>query len=300
MLVGSTDEEILRCFLGLVRSWRGSARSRALPLRRADVDVLVSILGTDAAEIERRLVAATACNPITARRCRRLLLASVAAISIGLTGTTGAAAGTYEPRVMPAPPAAAVSAGAALIGAAHVRDELPPEPAPAAEAVVAPQPELSPTPTPTPSPAPSPLAELAAVPDASEAMIVIPSVGIDLPIIQGGQSVIDQGVVAHYTAPGWEPPVAAGSPGTYWLAAHHTTHGAPFATLPDVAIGAEVRVTANGRTFVYTVTSKEVVGLLPGDEVVYGTNPRAPVILLQTCVDNTRRVLVHGTLTSTG
>jgi LPXTG-site transpeptidase (sortase) family protein len=293
LLVGSTEQEILHCFLGLVRSWRGSERSSALPLRRADVDALVSILGTDEAEIERRLVAATACNPSTARRCRRLLLASVATISIGLTGSAGAGAATYETHVVAKAPAVAISAGAALTVAAHVRAEVADPAQPTAnEAVV--QPEAAPPATPAVT------AEIAAVPEGTEAILTIPSVGIDLPVIPGGQSVIDQGVVAHYTAPGWEPPVAAGAPGTYWLAAHHDTHGGPFADLPEVAIGAEVRVTANGQTFVYTVTSKEVVGLLPGDEVVYGTDPGAPVVLLQTCIDSTRRALVHGILTSTG
>src|SRR6187551_2256705 len=71
MLAGTTDDEVLRCFLAQVRSWRGSTPGSPLPLRRADLAVLVSILGTDGAEIERRLVAATACNPTTARRGRR-------------------------------------------------------------------------------------------------------------------------------------------------------------------------------------------------------------------------------------
>jgi LPXTG-site transpeptidase (sortase) family protein len=292
MLTGSTDDQILRSFLALVRSWRGSVQGSPLPLRRADLDVLVSILGTEAAEIERRLVAATACNATTARRCRRLLLASVAALSIGLTGTTAAGALTFAPRVVSEAPGAAVSAGAALIGVAFARTEVPAPPEPTAAVVVEINAEAP--------PALDVATETVTSPDGTEAVVAIPSLGIDLPVIQGGQAVIDQGVVAHYTAPGWEPPVAAGAPGTYWLAAHHETHGAPFAVLPDVAIGAEIRVTTNARTFVYTVTSKEVVGLLPGDEVVYGTDPGASVILLQTCLDNTRRVLVHGTLTSEG
>ena len=66
-----------------------------------------------------------------------------------------------------------------------------------------------------------------------------------------------------------------------------------------MAVGAEVRVTTSGQTFVYTVTSTEVTGLQPGDAAVYGTDPTAAVILLQTCVDATRRFLVHGTLTAT-
>jgi LPXTG-site transpeptidase (sortase) family protein len=263
-----------------------------LPLRQADVAVLVSILGSDGAEIERRLVAATACSPIVARRCRHLLVASIAALSIGLTGTAGAGALTYSPVPSATGARQEVSAGAALAVAA-----LPPSAdldlhgALATGALAAPQPEVPPV--------AAAGSTIATSPAGTEAIISVPSLGIELPIISGGQSVIDQGVVAHYTAPGWEPPVAAGAPGTYWLAAHHATHGAPFEALPDVAVGAEIRVATSSQTFVYTVTSKEVVGLLPGDEAVYGTNPGAPLVLLQTCLDNTRRVLVHGTLTAT-
>jgi LPXTG-site transpeptidase (sortase) family protein len=144
---------------------------------------------------------------------------------------------------------------------------------------------------------PAPTGE--ALPAGVEALVSIVSVGIDQPIVLGGQAVIDRGVVAHYTAPGWEAAVAPGAPGTYWLAAHHESHGRPFAALPDVAVGAEIRVTTRGQTFVYTVTAMEVVGLQPGDEAVYGSDPNAAVILLQTCIDNTRRLLVHGTLTDT-
>lgn len=140
---------------------------------------------------------------------------------------------------------------------------------------------------------------LATVPAEAEAIVAIASVGIDLPVVLGGQSVIDRGVVAHYTAPGWEEPVPPGSPGTYWLAAHATTHGAPFKSLPDVAVGAEIRVDTGSQTFVYTVTSAQVTGLYPGDDLMYGTDPTASVILLQTCIDDTRRLLVHGTLTDT-
>lgn len=130
-------------------------------------------------------------------------------------------------------------------------------------------------------------------------MVSIPSVSIDLPVIEGGQAIIDEGVVAHYTAAGWKDPVAAGAPGTYWLAAHHVTHGGPFAALSELSVGAEIRITTDTNTFIYTVTSTEIVGLYPGDVAIYGTDESAPVILLQTCIDNTRRLLIHGTLSST-
>ena len=130
-------------------------------------------------------------------------------------------------------------------------------------------------------------------------MLTVASLGIELPIFAGGQSVIDEGVVAHYWAPGWEAPVPPGAAGTYWLAAHNATHGAPFRALPDLAVGAEVLVRTSTQTFVYTVTSREVTGLYPGDEAVYGSDPAAAAILLQTCLGSTQRLLVRGTLTAT-
>jgi LPXTG-site transpeptidase (sortase) family protein len=131
-----------------------------------------------------------------------------------------------------------------------------------------------------------------------EATVSIPSLNIELPIIEGGQGVIDEGVVAHYVGAGWLAPIAAGGVGTYWLAAHHVTHGGPFDRLPDIQIGAEVWVTTPSQTFIYTVTSMENVGILAGYTPVYGADPSARTILLQTCLSSTGRLLVHGILTA--
>jgi LPXTG-site transpeptidase (sortase) family protein len=295
LLVGATDDEVLRSYLDLVRTWRGAGRRDAIRLRRADVAVLVSILGTDDAEIERRLVRATACTPKAARHGRLLLLASVAALSLPLTAPPVAAApppAHLAPPYAPAPPVAAAPADTAIAAGAR-----PPVTAPAtAPAVTVTEPTGAETP---PATAAMPTTAGSSGPAGTGASVSIPSLGIDLPVVDGGQEVIDRGVAAHYVAEGWEPPVAAGAAGTYWLAAHHVSHGGPFADLPGIAVGAAIRVTAGHRTFVYTVTAKEVVGLLPGDAAVYGTDPTAAVILVQTCLDDTRRVLVHGTLTAT-
>jgi sortase (surface protein transpeptidase) len=132
-----------------------------------------------------------------------------------------------------------------------------------------------------------------------EATVVVASLGIDLPIVEGGQEVIDKGVVAHYRGPGWLTPTAAGAIGTHWLAAHEVTHGGPFHRLQSIPIGALVRVTTTaGQTFVYTVTSRQVVGTTATHATVYGTDPTARLILLQTCLDASHRLLVHGVLTA--
>jgi len=132
-----------------------------------------------------------------------------------------------------------------------------------------------------------------------EATVVVASLGIDLPIVEGGQEVIDKGVVAHYRGQGWLTPTAAGAIGTYWLAAHEVTHGGPFDRLQAIRIGALVRVTTTvDQTFVYVVTSLQVVGTTATHATVYGTDPTARLILLQTCLDASHRLLVHGVLTA--
>jgi LPXTG-site transpeptidase (sortase) family protein len=308
LLVGSTDAEVLQGFVDLVRAWRGEKQGRALPLRGSDVAALVAILGTDSAEVERRLVAATACSPGLARHGRRLLLASVGVLALGLVAAPhigGASTAAEQAQVVSGPEVAAATvvrstpfrgspaqmerAGQVGVDAerAIAVEDLSAPPAGALVEEVEPVHEVPAAPAP------------ATVPAGAEAVVAIASVGLELPVVLGGQSVIDQGHVAHYTAPGWEDPVPAGAPGTYWLAAHATTHGAPFRSLPDVAVGAEIRLDTGSQTFLYTVTSTQVTGLYPGDDLMYGTDPTASVILLQTCIDDTRRLLVHGTLTAT-
>lgn len=311
LLVGSTDAEILQGFVDQVRTWRGGTRRQALRLRQDDVAVLVAILGTDSAEVERRLVAATACSPRLARRGRRLLLASVGVLALGLVVAPqiGGASMVADQALVERTEqvlAATVVRSTAAPGSSDQIDQIDQVDAKQAE-VASSNPVAAPS-----APQADALVEeaegvddapaasaIATVPAGAEAIVAIASVGIELPVVLGGQPVIDQGVVAHYTAPGWKEPVPAGAPGTYWLAAHATTHGSPFGSLPEVAVGAEIRLDTGSQTFVYTVTSSQVTGLYPGDDLMYGTDPTASAILLQTCIDGSRRLLVHGALTAT-
>jgi len=97
----------------------------------------------------------------------------------------------------------------------------------------------------------------------------------------------------------WRPPTDPGRPGTYWLAAHNSTHGSPFENLHAIAKGAEIRITQlDGTVFTYVVTSRDVVGTSTTLETVYGHDTTTPRILLQTCEGTSHRLLVHGTLTS--
>ena len=132
-----------------------------------------------------------------------------------------------------------------------------------------------------------------------EATIEIPSLGVSLPVVQGGQDVIDRGVVAHFTGTQWRPPTDPGQPGTYWLAAHNSTHGSPFGRLSAIATGAEIRITElDGTVFTYRVGSRDLVGTTTTYATVYGQDANTSRILLQTCEGTSGRLLVHGTLTS--
>jgi LPXTG-site transpeptidase (sortase) family protein len=126
--------------------------------------------------------------------------------------------------------------------------------------------------------------------------VSIPSIGLDLPVFFGGQATIDRGVVTHYDGSGWRPPVAVGQPGTYWLAAHHLTHGAPFRNLPSVRPGEIVTITPVGRGPVvrYEITSVQLVPVVVSFATVYGPDTTTARLLLQTCEGAASRVLVHG------
>jgi hypothetical protein len=159
----------------------------------------------------------------------------------------------------------------------------------------------APTTTQPPAPAkpPTPAApQLPAPAPGQQAWISIPAIGLNLAVFAGGQSVIDEGVVTHFWAPGWRPPVAPGQPGTYWLAAHHVTHGAPFLNLPSVRPGDVVVITPVGGAPAvrYVVTSLQVVGTVVPFTTVYGPDTTTPRLLLQTCEGGAYRLLVHGVL----
>ena len=151
-------------------------------------------------------------------------------------------------------------------------------------------------PTTTVAATPAPTAPLVA---GQAATVEIPSLGVSLPVVRGGQDVIDRGVAAHYTGAQWRPPTDPGRPGTYWLAAHNSTHGSPFGSLAAIADGAEVRIiTLDGTVFTYVITSRDLVGTSTTRATVYGHDATVPRILLQTCEGTAKRLLVHGTLSS--
>lgn len=95
-----------------------------------------------------------------------------------------------------------------------------------------------------------------------------------------------------------------GQVGNFAVAAHRVTAGNPFYRLPDLRPGDEVLIDTAVSTFVYRVTSKEIV--LPSDTAVLdpvpghpGQRPHQRLITLITCDPpwtGTHRIIVFGSL----
>jgi transcriptional regulator with XRE-family HTH domain len=78
---GGSEAEVLKRYVGQVRVWRRAGKRTSLGFRRADIEVLVAILGTDPAAAERKLIALTSCSRKAAQRfC--VVLAALAAGAI--------------------------------------------------------------------------------------------------------------------------------------------------------------------------------------------------------------------------
>jgi len=181
----------------------------------------------------------------------------------------------------------AASVPAAPSGATLVSPEAPfPAPAP-------PMPVPGPPEPPPPSDPCAPSRTEA--PPGAEGWLDIQALGLHLPIVPGGQATIDADVVAHYEASDWLPPVPAGAPGAYWLAAHDTC--GLFATLPEVPDGAEVSITSlDGEVLArYWVTARTSVdGRRPLPwSTFYRWGDDRPYAVLQTCTPGSQRLLVY-------
>ncbi len=149
----------------------------------------------------------------------------------------------------------------------------PPEPAPPAlgiqlQAVAA-------VPVPTPGP-------------RSPTRIVIPSVNIDWPVVEGDSwEELKQGIGHHVGS------ANPGERGNLILSGHDDVYGEPFRDLEKLSIGKDVLVYAGNTTFRYIIQAKRVVA--PADLTVLAPS-KNPIITLITCtpyrIDTSRLVLI--------
>ncbi|MET8979108.1 class E sortase [Streptomyces sp. NPDC004539] len=142
------------------------------------------------------------------------------------------------------------------------------------------------------------------------AVLVLPRIGVRVPIAEGidKRAVLDKGYAGHY--PGTQQP---GAQGNFALAAHRNTHGEPFRHLDRLRRGDTVRVETATTRYTYTVdrvlpqTSAHDSGVLrvvprstvhPG----YGYDIPGAYVTLTTCTPeytSRYRLVVWGKLVST-
>ena len=145
--------------------------------------------------------------------------------------------------------------------------------------------------------------------------ITMADISYRCPVYAGGQSVIDTGAATLITDQGVSPLLALhpGDGGTLWIAAHHSSHGGPFAEVPSLTDGAIITISDSNRTVSYRVVSRVHVSVRDGlvvdaageatdaatqDSVFRPDHGGAgePRLLLQTCDGSNWRWMIYADL----
>jgi transcriptional regulator with XRE-family HTH domain len=116
------DREVYAAYLFLLCTVRGARPGERVPLRSSDVDLLMRVLGQDAATIERRLVQLMGCSSGEASMLRTVLLrhrALTAAVgaAAALSWVAVAAPGAPAERPAPTSPVSGTTSGASYFDA---------------------------------------------------------------------------------------------------------------------------------------------------------------------------------------
>jgi hypothetical protein len=126
--VGGDNEELLRCYLALVREARGLSPSDRFALRQDDVEVLAALLDLDDDGLEKRLmrllhVGASEAAEMRRRLVARRILGAASALTVGLIASMPLSAAASEARPTSAPAVtAAFVAGATMSAGASMID----------------------------------------------------------------------------------------------------------------------------------------------------------------------------------
>jgi sortase (surface protein transpeptidase) len=139
-------------------------------------------------------------------------------------------------------------------------------------------------------------------PSATPWTVTIPAIGMSRPVYMGGQNTIDGGHATFYNDPNdtWPSSVYPGQTGTVWLAGHRTSHGSPFLRIPELAAGDTITFTSSEGAWTYRLVSGGIVPGYVDNHVVFGTDPGAKRLFLQTSWPNNQRVTYVGILDHTG
>jgi sortase (surface protein transpeptidase) len=145
--------------------------------------------------------------------------------------------------------------------------------------------------------------------------LTIPSLAYSCPVYTDGQAAMDAGAVVLVVdqSPALLLARHPGEPGTLWIAAHRTTHGGAFASVPDIADGALITVADSTASATYRVVARALVTVR--DDLVVDASGRptsaatleaitradrrgdpAPRLLLQTCEGSTMRWMIYADL----
>ncbi len=145
--------------------------------------------------------------------------------------------------------------------------------------------------------------------------IAMPDISYWCPVYAGGQSVIDAGVATVITANQSSFALAAtpGAAGTLWITGHRSSHGGPFAAVPDLVDGAIITVSDEGGSASYVIVGRSYVEVRDGlavdasgqttesatlDAVLRPDRNAdlAPRLLLQTCDAENFRWMIYADL----
>jgi hypothetical protein len=122
--VGGDNEELLRCYLALVRKARGLRPNDRFALRQDDVEVLAALLDLDDDGLEKRLmrllhVGSSEAADMRRRLVARRILGAAGALTVGLLASMPLSAAASEAPAPTAPTAlvagVTMSAGASVI-----------------------------------------------------------------------------------------------------------------------------------------------------------------------------------------
>ncbi|MCU1395041.1 MAG: Sortase domain [Ilumatobacteraceae bacterium] len=155
-------------------------------------------------------------------------------------------------------------------------------------------------------------------PTAAAMTLSIPAISYKCPVYAGGQDVLDAGEIQLVPLPALGKALAShpGQSGTLWIAGHRSSHGAPFAAVPDLADGALILVSDTTSTATYVVVGRARVevrddrvvdasgnatGAATVDAILRadrGGNGAAR-LLLQTCDGSDARWMIYADLVTT-
>lgn len=142
--------------------------------------------------------------------------------------------------------------------------------------------------------------------------IIIPALSYNCPVYIGQQGTIDEGAVTlweHFNPFGWAMSLQPDQMGTHYLAAHRSTHGSPFYTVPNLHDGASIILTDGTYSQEYVVVGRRSVTVDANGQVISpegvdigtsilrddqgGPYPFVNRITLQTCDGPSLRWMVY-------